>query len=109
MYRMKSLMNIELARLTLNIKLKEREYKIMKYIGKIYYTMDKDHPDVRCVKDWTEDKEYSFMDEYDFAEIYDEEDTKCIVNYIKKDLKLIAGGGYNSDHIHNVKFDIHKV
>ena len=81
----------------------------MKYVGKIYYTIDEDHPDIDYINDWTEDKEYSFTDEYDFDEIYDDEDSKCIVNYIKKDLKLIAGGGYNSDHIHNVKFDIHKV
>ena len=54
-----------------------------------------------CIRDsdWTEDKEYSFTDEYDFDEIYDEEDSKCIVNYIKKDLKLVAGGGYNSDPV----------
>ena len=28
--------------------------------------------------------------------------------YIKHDLKLVAGGGYNTDHIHNVKFEIEK-
>ena len=31
------------------------------------------------------------------------------VNYIKRDLKLVAGGGYNSDHIHNVTFEIERM
>lgn len=82
----------------------------MKYIGKIYYTMDKDHPDIRCVKDWTEDKEYSFADTYVFDdELYKDEDIENIIAYIKKDLRLVAGGGYNSDHIHNVSFGIHEI
>ena len=29
-----------------------------------------------------------------------------IIRYIKKDLKLVAGGGYDYKHIHNVKFKI---
>lgn len=27
-----------------------------------------------------------------------------IKSYIRDDLRAIAGGGYNSDHIHNVEF-----
>ena len=77
----------------------------MKYYGKINCTIDKDHPDVQYVKDWTENKMLSFDDTYTFANSYTEED--CI-NYIKRDLKLVAGGGYNSDHIHNVMFEIER-
>ena len=54
-------------------------------------------------KDWMEDKMLSFDDTYTFDDNYTQED--CI-NYIKRDLKLVAGGGYNSDHIHNVTFEI---
>ena len=48
----------------------------------------------------------SFDDTYTFDDSYTEEE--CI-NYIKRDLKLVAGGGYNSDHIHNVTFEIERV
>lgn len=47
----------------------------------------------------------SFDDTYTFDDNYTQED--CI-NYIKRDLKLVAGGGYNSDHIHNVTFEIER-
>ena len=39
----------------------------------------------------------------------DVEDYDMIINYIKKDLKLVAGGGHNTDHIHNVKFEIRRM
>ena len=77
----------------------------MKYYGKINCTIDKNHPDVQYVKDWTENKILSFDDTYTFDDSYTEAD--CI-NYIKRDLKLVAGGGYNSKHIHNVKFEIER-
>lgn len=78
----------------------------MKYYGKINCTIDTDHPDVQYVKDWTENKMLSFDDTYTFDDSYTEDD--CI-NYIKRDLKLVAGGGYNSDHIHNVTFEIERM
>lgn len=78
----------------------------MKYYGKINCTIDKNHPDVQYIEDWTENKVLSFNDTYTFADCYTEED--CI-NYIKRDLRLVAGGGYNSDHIHNVEFDIKRI
>lgn len=82
----------------------------MKYDAKIYYTMDKNHPDIKYIKDWTENKEFDFNDTYTFNdEIYENEDEEMILNYIKRDLRLIAGGGYNSDHIHNVRFEIKKI
>ncbi len=60
----------------------------------------------KYVEDWTDNKELTFSDTYTFNSDYTKEDA---VNYIKRDLKLIAGGGYNADHIHNVTFDIEKL
>ena len=31
------------------------------------------------------------------------------IAHIKSDLRLVAGGGYNSEHIHNVKFKIESI
>ncbi len=78
----------------------------MKFKGKIRYTVDTEHPDIKYMEDWTENKVFSFSDTYTFDSSYTEEDA---VNYIKRDLKLIAGGGYNADHIHNVTFEIEKL
>ena len=76
----------------------------IKYDAKITYSMDKDHPDIKYVGDWTEDKIYTFEDVYIFEHgCYEAEDIEA---YIKNDLKLIAGGGYNAKHIHNVSFEI---
>lgn len=82
----------------------------MKYNAKIYYTMDKDHPDFQYVKDWTEDKEFEFSDTYMFDDnIYSDEDEESVIAYIKRNLRLVAGGGYNSNHIHNVRFEIKRI
>lgn len=79
----------------------------MKYYGKITYEIDEFHPDVNY---WYKGKVLEYEDTYEFDErLYSPEDHKMFVNYIKKDLKLVAGGGYNTDHIHNVKFEIRKV
>ena len=74
-----------------------------KYYGEIHFTMDNNHPDIKCVEDWSEDKVFTFSDTYYFNDYYTKEE---ITSYIKSDLKLVAGGGYNSNHIHNVKFVI---
>ena len=81
----------------------------MKYHGEISYTIDKEHPDIKYIKDWTEDKVFTFSDTYIFSNDYEEEDEENIIAYIKRDLKLVAGGGYNTDHIHNVTFKIDKI
>ena len=77
----------------------------MKYHGKITFTIDKNHPDIKYVPDWTEDKVLTFKDIYTFDNNYEKE---SVINYIKNDLMIVAGGGYNADHIHNVTFDIVK-
>lgn len=76
-----------------------------KYNGKITFTIDKNHPDIKQVKDWMENKEFTFEDVYTFSEGIPMENIK---EYIKRDLTLVAGGGYDSKHIHNLKFDIKK-
>lgn len=83
----------------------------MIYYGKITYEIDKNHPDVNCVDGgWYEGKVFKYEDTYGFDErLYSPEDYDMIINYIKKDLKLVAGGGYNTDHIHNVKFKIRRI
>ena len=78
----------------------------IKYYGEISFTMDSNHPDVKCVEDWTEDKVLTFSDTYSFAYPCEKEE---IESAIKHDLMLVAGGGYNTDHIHNVKFVIKQV
>lgn len=78
----------------------------MKIYGKISYTIDKEHPDIKYIKDWSENKIFAFEDVYTFNDCYDFDDVE---NYIKNDLSLVAGGGYDSKHIHNVKFDISKI
>lgn len=76
------------------------------YYGEIKYTMDSEHPDIKYVENWTEDKVYTFSDTYRFYDDYIEEDA---FSYIKRDLRLVAGGGYNSKHIHNVTFEIKRL
>ena len=82
-----------------------------KYHGKITYTIDKDHPDIKYVEDYTEEKIFTFEDTYSFDESRNLEwqEESNIKAYIKRDLKLVAGGGYNTDHIHNIKFEINRV
>ena len=83
----------------------------MKYYGKITYEIDENHPDVNyVVGGWYKGKVFEYEDTYGFDErLYSLEDHDMFVNYINKDLKLVAGGGYNSEHIHNVKFEIRRM
>ena len=76
-----------------------------KYHGKIIYTIDKAHPDIKYVADYTEEKIFTYEDVYTFNGEYSKD---FVAEYIKQDLMLVAGGGYNADHIHNVKFEIKK-
>ena len=82
--------------------------KTLKYYAQIIYTIDKNHPDIKYIDGWEKGKIYTFEDVYTFNDNYGytKED---IISHIKNDLKLVAGGGYNSKHIHNVKFNIKKI
>ena len=71
----------------------------------IKYKMTKNHPDIEYAKDWDENKEYEFNDTY-----YIDDDyfwgKDHIISYIKNDLMLVAGGGYDADEIRDVKFNL---
>ena len=78
----------------------------MKIHGKINFTVDDRHPDIAYMPDWDKNKVYTFEDIYTFDNCYTFDDVE---SYVKSDLRLVAGGGYNSKHIHNVKFEIARV
>lgn len=73
-----------------------------KFNAKINCTIDEEHPFF-----WKE-KEYSFSDIYEIDDRYFWTEDE-ILSYIKDDLALVAGGGYNTDHIHNVSFEITEI
>lgn len=74
----------------------------------IFYKMKDTHPDKSyVVGGWEEDKEYSHSDTYNIDDdSFWSED--AMYAYIKHDLKLIASGGYNTDHIYDVRFEFAK-
>lgn len=78
-----------------------------KYKAKISYRIKKTHPDIGCVKGWTPEKVFEFEDVYTFQEGWYEPDYEK--DYIKHDLRLVAGGGYTTDGIKDVKFEIQKI
>ena len=77
-----------------------------KYKSIIYYTIDEKHPDIKAIQNYNKNKVFSFTDVYTFPADYNED---YCYSVIKSDLRLVAGGGYNSEHIHNVTFNIEKV
>ncbi len=78
------------------------------YKAKISYTIKETHPDKDyVVGGWSPDKVFDFEDKYFFnTNDYSEEEIMAI---IKDDLRLVAGGGYNWNHIDNIKFLIEEV
>lgn len=78
----------------------------MKFKAKLTCTIDRNHPDRHCVPDWTPEKELVFNDVYTFSADYSRENAKA---YMIRDLSVVAGGGYNTKHIHNVKFEFEEV
>lgn len=76
----------------------------------ISHTIDREHPycGVRTDEEWEDVKDtiYTYNDAYTFYTLGDnEEDKQFALEFAMEDLKHIAGGGYNSKHIHNVKFN----
>lgn len=78
---------------------------MLKVKAKIIYTIKPDHPNIGGIRGWEPNKLYDFEDTYmfDHPEYYDPEE---IVGYIKKDLRLCAGGGYRADTVGNVKYEM---
>lgn len=79
---------------------------MLKYHGKIQFKIGLDHPDFMYVGEWEEDKVFYFEDTYSFEDDCTEE---SIHNYMKRDMALVAGGGYNTDNIDIVGFEIKRV
>ena len=69
----------------------------------INYKIGKDHPDRVRDAEWAEDKVYNFSDTYYFKHGAFEDEAR---EYIKNDLMLIAGGGYDTKHISVVSIQI---
>ena len=80
----------------------------VKYNATIKYRMLSTHPDIECVSEWSRDKEFEYRDVYTMDMDYFDSKEEAI-DYIKYDLRLVAGGGYNSDHIWNEKFEIRRI
>ena len=77
-------------------------------LATIHYTVDSEHPDIQYIKNPSEIQ--SFTDTYTFDTNYIGNVTRSeMENYAKNDLRLVAGGGYNSKHIHNVSFEFKSV
>lgn len=77
----------------------EREFK-----GLITFNIKETHPDIKHVKDPKEELRYTDTYTFDTGSIYTT--TAAKIAYIKRDLALVAGGGYNDEHIYNVKYEI---
>lgn len=80
----------------------------IKIKGEIFYKVKKNHPDLKYIPEDERDKTQVFDDVYTI----DTDDFWCedaIKSYIKHDLALVAGGGYDTDTIKNVKYKIARV
>lgn len=75
--------------------------------GTIYYKVRPTHPDITPgdVTDGVLDKVLEFTDVYaiDPDKFWGDDH---IDRYIKHDLALVAGGGYDTDHIYNIKYKL---
>lgn len=76
--------------------------------GTISYKMKSNHPDLQYVKPKDRDKEQVFSDVY-YIETDNFFGKDHIEGYIKNDLKLVAGGGYDTDTIKDIKIKLEKV
>ncbi len=73
-----------------------------RYEASINYTMKATHPDINCVRDWTPSKVFHYSDTYTFDDdVYPEEEDRR--DFMRHDMALVAGGGYNTDHIEIIR------
>ena len=83
----------------------------MKFKATISYRITEDHPDwnLRYFRGYPSRK-LTYTDVYTFNEEVSKSISKeAIVAYIKADLAIVAGGGYDSDHIRDVDYTIKEV
>jgi hypothetical protein len=76
----------------------------MKYEGTIVYMIAPGHPDRKYVKDIS--KAFSYTDTFTFDKEFPRE---VVEDYIRRELALVAGGGYHTEHIYNVSVTIKKI
>lgn len=80
----------------------------MKIKATIKYKMKENHPDLKYVKGWNRDKVFEFEDTYNI----DPDSFWCedsMNSYIRHDMALVAGGGYDTEGIEIVKFNMERV
>lgn len=77
----------------------------VKIKGVIKYKVKKNHPDLEYIDMEDRDKEFEFCDIYtiDTDNFWGRDH---IESYIKHDLALVAGGGYDTDTIKGVKYTL---
>ena len=74
------------------------------YKARITYCVNPEtHPDFACMTDWFIGRVYDYEDTYNFSDEYSEEE---VTEYIKRDLKLVAGGGYDTRGIYSERIYI---
>ena len=78
-----------------------------KFNATIKYKVKETHPDIQDMPEelWR-DKIFTYEDTYRFDPAGEVDD---MVDYMKSDLRLVAGGGYSTRHIYDVEFEIEEV
>ncbi len=76
----------------------------MKYEGTIVYMIAPGHPDQKYVKDIG--ATFTYSDTFTFDREFPRE---MVEDYIRRELALVAGGGYDTEHIYNVNVTIKKI
>ena len=84
--------------------------KMKKITATIYYTVDRNHPDRKYMENQSTKIVRTYTNTYLF-DIYNPRSMmygatkEQMESCMKSDLRLVAGGGYDSKHIHNVRFE----
>ena len=68
------------------------------------FKVDKNHPDIKCIKN--PDEPIKFSDTYRFNEnYYNLNDIEEMEARAHSDLSIVAGGGYDAEHIHEISWE----
>lgn len=75
----------------------------------IKYKVNETHRDIGDMPEelW-KGKVFTYEDTYHFDPAY-YDDVEDMIEYMKSDLRLVAGGGYSTRHIYDVEFEIDEV
>lgn len=76
----------------------------MKYEGTIVYMITDNHPDRKYVKDIG--TTFTYSDTFIFDREFPRE---MVEDYIRRELALVAGGGYDTEHLYNVNVTIKRI